>query len=124
MKEVCVRFNKAQISQPRHNSKFLNTYITKIIFFLFLSPTPTTTAVLAIVSLTYSELSDQYDNPSVKRGWTTIVGWVAVGESIVACIFAILLTCIKPQQGNVVDGQMLYETGSAGSTGSVEFEMR
>lgn len=80
--------------------------------------------MLAIVSLTYSELSDQYDNPSVKRGWTTIVGWVAVGESIVACIFAILLTCIKPQQGNVVDGQMLYETGSAGSTGSVEFEMR
>lgn len=80
--------------------------------------------MLTIVSLTYSEFSEHYDNSSVKRGWTTIVGWVAVGTSILACIFAILLTSIKPQQGNIVNGQMLYETGSAGSTGSDEFEMR
>ena len=41
-------------------------------------------------------------------GWTTTIGWVAVGELNFTMIFAVLLRYIGPNHGNIVNG--VYET--------------
>ena len=65
-------------------------------------------AFLTTATMVYYKYDDSGMLIDKTSGWTTTIGWVAVGELNFTMIFAVLLRYIGPNHGNIVNG--VYET--------------